>query len=29
FHKAYDETLKSHFGDDVKADDVVIEGGKI
>ncbi|KJD26103.1 cysteine ABC transporter substrate-binding protein [Campylobacter jejuni] len=29
FHKAYDETLKAHFGDDVKADDVVIEGGKI
>lgn len=29
FHKAYDETLKAHFGDEVKADDVVIEGGKI
>ena len=29
FHKAYDETLKAHFGDDIKADDVVIEGGKI
>lgn len=29
FHKDYDETLKSHFGDDIKADDVVIEGGKI
>lgn len=29
FHKAYDETLKSHFSDDIKADDVVIEGGKL
>ncbi|TKX30694.1 cysteine ABC transporter substrate-binding protein [Campylobacter estrildidarum] len=29
FHKAYDETLKQHFGDDIQADDVVIEGGKI
>ncbi|WP_373274370.1 cysteine ABC transporter substrate-binding protein [Campylobacter lari] len=29
FHKAYDETLKPFFSDDVKADDVVIEGGKI
>ncbi|MBZ7966813.1 cysteine ABC transporter substrate-binding protein [Campylobacter sp. RM9756] len=29
FHKAYDETLKQHFGDDVQADDVVIESGKI
>lgn len=29
FHKDYDETLKAHFGDDIKADDVVIEGGKI
>lgn len=28
FHKAYDETLKSYFSDDIKADDVVIEGGK-
>ncbi|HEC1783318.1 TPA: cysteine ABC transporter substrate-binding protein [Campylobacter lari] len=29
FHKAYDETLKPFFSDDIKADDVVIEGGKI
>ncbi|ARE80234.1 cysteine ABC transporter substrate-binding protein [Campylobacter helveticus] len=29
FHKAYDESLKAHFGEDVKADDVVIEGGKL
>lgn len=28
FHKAYDETLKAHFTDDIKADDIVIEGGK-
>ncbi|MCX2683108.1 cysteine ABC transporter substrate-binding protein [Campylobacter sp. MIT 21-1685] len=28
FHKAYDETLKDHFSDEIKADDVVIEGGK-
>lgn len=28
FHKDYDETLKGHFSDDIKADDVVIEGGK-
>ncbi|EIP2874964.1 cysteine ABC transporter substrate-binding protein [Campylobacter upsaliensis] len=29
FHKAYDESLKAHFGADIKADDVVIEGGKL
>lgn len=29
FHKAYDETLKPFFSDDIKADDVVIEEGKI
>ncbi|EHB2692838.1 transporter substrate-binding domain-containing protein [Campylobacter upsaliensis] len=29
FHKAYDESLKTHFGADIKADDVVIEGGKL
>ncbi|RAX59239.1 ABC transporter substrate-binding protein [Helicobacter monodelphidis] len=29
FHKNYEETLKSHFTDDVQADDIVIEGGKI
>ncbi|MBS4269533.1 cysteine ABC transporter substrate-binding protein [Campylobacter vulpis] len=29
FHKAYDESLKVHFGADIKADDVVIEGGKL
>lgn len=29
FHKAYDETLKAHFTDDIKADDIVIEGGKL
>ncbi|MBS4406434.1 cysteine ABC transporter substrate-binding protein [Campylobacter vulpis] len=29
FHKAYDESLKAHFGTDIKADDVVIEGGKL
>ncbi|HEF1622512.1 TPA: cysteine ABC transporter substrate-binding protein [Campylobacter lari] len=29
FHKAYDATLKPFFSDDIKADDVVIEGGKI
>ncbi|WP_414016937.1 cysteine ABC transporter substrate-binding protein [Campylobacter armoricus] len=29
FHKAYDATLKPFFSDDVSADDVVIEGGKI
>ncbi|KAA6233675.1 transporter substrate-binding domain-containing protein [Campylobacter sp. LR264d] len=28
FHKAYDDTLKAHFSDDIKADDVVIEGGE-
>lgn len=28
FHKAYDESLKAHFSEDIKADDVVIEGGK-
>ncbi|MBM0637355.1 cysteine ABC transporter substrate-binding protein [Campylobacter sp. VicNov18] len=28
FNKAYDETLRSHFGDDVKADDVVVENKK-
>lgn len=28
FHKAYDETLKNHFSDDIEADDIVIEGGK-
>ncbi len=28
FHKAYEETLKAHFSDDIKPDDVVIEGGK-
>lgn len=28
FHKAYDESLKPYFSDDIKADDVVIEGGK-
>jgi polar amino acid transport system substrate-binding protein len=26
FHKAYDETLKPAFGDDIAADDVVVEG---
>lgn len=26
FHKAYDETLKPAFGDDISADDVVVEG---
>ncbi|MEH7115063.1 cysteine ABC transporter substrate-binding protein [Neobacillus niacini] len=26
FHKAYDETLKSAFGDDISADNVVVEG---
>ncbi|MFF2447020.1 cysteine ABC transporter substrate-binding protein [Neobacillus sp. NPDC058068] len=26
FHKAYDETLKPAFGDNIKADDVVVEG---
>ncbi|HHW37232.1 MAG TPA: transporter substrate-binding domain-containing protein [Bacillales bacterium] len=26
FHKAYDETLKSHFGEEISADDVVVEG---
>lgn len=26
FHKAYDETLKPSFGEDIKADDVVVEG---
>ncbi|EAH8338260.1 transporter substrate-binding domain-containing protein [Campylobacter upsaliensis] len=29
FHKAYDESLRAHFGADIKADDVVIEGGKL
>lgn len=29
FHKAYDETLKPFFSDDIKADDVVIEEGEI
>ncbi len=29
FHKAYDTTLKAHFTDDIKADDIVIEGGKL
>ncbi|EGS1449438.1 transporter substrate-binding domain-containing protein [Campylobacter upsaliensis] len=29
FHKAYDESLKAHFGADIKADNVVIEGGKL
>lgn len=29
FHKAYDESLKAHFGADIKADDVVVEGGKL
>lgn len=29
FHKAYDATLKAHFTDDIKADDIVIEGGKL
>lgn len=29
FHKAYDKTLKPFFSDDIKADDVVIEEGKI
>ncbi|MBF7042943.1 cysteine ABC transporter substrate-binding protein [Campylobacter volucris] len=29
FHKAYDETLKPFFSDDIKADDVVIEEGRI
>ena len=29
FHKAYDESLKAHFSEDIKADDVVIEGGKL
>lgn len=29
FHKAYDETLKPFFSDNIKADDVVIEEGKI
>ncbi|EAJ2283056.1 transporter substrate-binding domain-containing protein [Campylobacter upsaliensis] len=29
FHKAYDESLKAHFGADIKADDVVIEGRKL
>ncbi|TEY02402.1 cysteine ABC transporter substrate-binding protein [Campylobacter sp. US33a] len=28
FHKAYEETLKVHFSDDIKAEDIVIEGGK-
>jgi len=28
FHKAYNDTLKDYFSDDIKADDVVIEGGK-
>lgn len=28
FHKAYDETLKAHFTDDIHADNIVIEGGK-
>lgn len=28
FHKAYNETLKPFFSDDIKADDVVIEEGK-
>ncbi|TQR32997.1 ABC transporter substrate-binding protein [Campylobacter sp. MIT 99-7217] len=29
FHKAYDETLKTYFTEDINADDVVIEGGKL
>ena len=29
FHKAYDETLKAYFTDDIQADDIVIEGGKL
>lgn len=29
FHKAYDETLKPAFSDDIQPDDVVIEGGVV
>lgn len=29
FHNAYNETLKAHFTDDIKAEDIVIEGGRL
>lgn len=29
FHKAFDLTLKPFFGEDIKPDDIVVEGGKL
>ncbi|NLM66581.1 MAG: amino acid ABC transporter substrate-binding protein [Enterococcus sp.] len=26
FHQAYEETLQTHFSEEIKADDVVVEG---
>lgn len=29
FHKAYEKTLHPTYGDTAKADDLVVEGGKV